>query len=52
MDNEDCDDMQYGSSFNVPPNSNGSINFIPMSSWADARIAGVDAKGGGCTDLT
>jgi hypothetical protein len=30
----------------------GTINFIPMSSWADAYIARVDAKGGGCTDLT
>jgi hypothetical protein len=23
-----------------------------MSSWADTHIARVDAKGGGCTDLT
>ncbi len=52
MDNEDCDKLQYGSSFGVPHNSNGSIDFIPMSSWADMCIAQVDAKGGGCTDLT
>jgi hypothetical protein len=52
MDNEDCDDMQYGLPFGVPPNSNFSINFISMSSWADAHIAQVNAKGGGCTDLT
>ena len=53
MDNEDCDELQYGSSFGIPHNSNGSINFIPrMSSWADTRFTQVDAKGGGCTDLT
>jgi hypothetical protein len=39
MDDEDCDEMQYSSSFGVPPNSNGSIDFNPMNSWADARIA-------------
>jgi hypothetical protein len=44
--------VPYGSSFGIPPNSNGSIDFIPMSSWADARIARVDAKGGGCADST
>ncbi len=52
LNDEDCDDMQYGSSFGVPTNSNGSFNFIPMSIWADARIARVDAKGGACKDLT
>jgi hypothetical protein len=53
MDDEDCDELQYGSSFGVPHNSNGTINFIPrMSSWADMRIARVDAEGGGCADLT
>jgi hypothetical protein len=52
MDNEDCDDMQYGSFFGVSHNSNNSIVFIPMSSWADTCIAQVDANGGGCTDFT
>jgi hypothetical protein len=52
MDNEDCDELQHGLSFGIPHNSNGSIDFIPMSSWADMRIARVDAKAGGCTDLT
>jgi hypothetical protein len=53
MDDEDCDELQYGLCFGVPHNSNGIIDFIPcMSSWADTRIARVDTKGGGCVDLT
>jgi hypothetical protein len=54
MVDEDCDELQYGSSFGISHNSkNGSINFIPcMSSWPDTSIARVDAKGGGCADLT
>ncbi len=52
MDNEDCDELQYGSSFGKSHYSNGSINFIPcMSSWADTRIARVDAEGGGFADF-
>jgi hypothetical protein len=53
MDDEDCDELQYGLSFGGPHNSNGSIDFIScMKSWADMRIAQVDAEGGGCVDLT
>ena len=53
MDDEDCDELQYSSSFGVPHNSNCSVDFIPhMSSWADTCIARVDAEGGGCADLT
>jgi hypothetical protein len=39
MDNGDCDELQYGSSFGMPCNSNGIIDFIPMSLWADTHIA-------------
>jgi hypothetical protein len=52
IDNGDFDELQYGLSFCVSHNYNGSIDFIPVSSWADTRIARPDAMGGGCMDLT
>jgi hypothetical protein len=55
MDNEDCGELQYGLSFSVPHNFNGSINFILipcMRSCADMHIARVNAESGGCADLT
>jgi hypothetical protein len=53
MDNEDFGELQYGLSFGVTHNFNGSIDFIPcMRSCADTRIARVDAESGGCVDLT